>query len=131
MPTIPRTVSRRSVPLQESHENAAVVNCDDLMRRRGDQGDGYSQQCALTAENTVTLGRVRSSMRRTHLVQVQDSGMPCEEVHPTCAWIQLAILPQSEEPQGISQSLLDVPNSRVCRCLVMGKRRSKLTKEHV
>ena len=76
------------------------------MRRRGDQGDGYSQQCALTAENTVTLGRVRSSMRRTHLVQVQDSGMPCEEVHPTCAWIQLAILPQSEESQGISQSLL-------------------------
>jgi hypothetical protein len=90
------------------------------MRRRGDRGDGYSQQGALTAENTVTLGRVRSSMRRTHLVQVQDSGMPCEEVHPTCAWIQLAILPQSEESQGISQSLLDVPNSRVLRMPVSG-----------
>jgi hypothetical protein len=103
----------------------------------GDRGDGYFQQCALTAENTSNFGAglARSSMRRTHLVQVQDSGVPCEEVHAICAWIQqLAILPQREESQRISQSLLDVPNSKVCRRLAvaMGKKRSKLMmREHV
>jgi hypothetical protein len=45
---VPKECPSSEIPRKRSR-------CDDSMRRLGDRGDGYFQQCALTAGNTSTL----------------------------------------------------------------------------